>query len=108
MSKVAAVIYNRLKAGQQLQMDSTIRYIERNVKPFLTGDINRYNSAYNTYKCKALPAGPISNPGLVTINAALNPADVTYLYFCHDSAANYYYADTFEEHQENLKTAGIV
>ena len=91
----------------KLQMDSTIYYIERNVKPYLTGDINRYNGYYNTYKCAALPAGPISNPGLKTINAALNPADVPYLYFCHDENANYYYAETYEEHQENLKLAGI-
>ncbi|MGN0545867.1 MAG: endolytic transglycosylase MltG [Acutalibacteraceae bacterium] len=107
VAKIAAVIYNRLEAGMKLQMDSTIYYIERNVKPFITGDINRYNSYYNTYKCSALPAGPISNPGLRTINAALNPADVPYLYFCHDENANYYYAETYEEHQENLKTAGL-
>ena len=107
MSKIAAVIYNRLEDGMKLQMDSSIYYIERHVKPYLTGDINRYNSYYNTYKCKALPAGPICNPGLKTINAALNPADVDYLYFCHDENANYYYAETYEEHLENLKLAGI-
>lgn len=107
IAKIAAVIYNRLEAGMKLQMDSSIYYIERHVKPYLTGDINRYNSYYNTYKCSALPAGPISNPGLRTINAALNPADVDYLYFCHDENANYYYAATYEEHQENLKLAGI-
>lgn len=107
VAKIAAVIYNRLEAGMKLQMDSSIYYIERHVKPYLTGDINRYNSYYNTYKCKALPAGPICNPGLKTINAALNPADVDYLYFCHDENANYYYAETYEEHLENLKLAGI-
>lgn len=107
IAKIAAVIYNRLEAGMKLQMDSSIYYIERHVKPYLSGDINRYNSYYNTYKCSALPAGPISNPGMGTINAALNPADVDYLYFCHDENANYYYADTYEEHQENLKKAGL-
>ncbi len=107
VAKIAAVIYNRLEAGMKLQMDSSIYYIERHVKPYLTGDINRYNSYYNTYKCKALPAGPICNPGLKTINAALNPADVDYLYFCHDENANYYYAETYEEHLKNLNLAGI-
>lgn len=107
VAKIAAVIYNRLEEGMKLQMDSSIYYIERHVKPYLTGDINRYNSYYNTYKCSALPAGPISNPGLRTINAALNPADVDYLYFCHDENANYYYAETYEEHQKNLELAGI-
>ncbi len=107
IAKIAAVIYNRLDAGMKLQMDSSIYYIERHVKPYITGDINRYNSYYNTYKCSALPAGPISNPGLRTIKAALYPADVPYLYFCHDENANYYYAETFEEHQKNLELAGI-
>lgn len=105
--KIAAVIYNRLEAGKQLQMDSGIYYIERSVKPYISGDINRYNSLYNMYKCKGLPAGPICNPGARTINAALDPADVNYLYFCHDSSAKYYYADTYEEHLENLKKAGL-
>lgn len=104
--KIAAVIYNRLEAGMQLQMDSGIYYIERSVKPYISGDVNRYNSLYNMYKCKGLPAGPICNPGARTINAALDPADVNYLYFCHDSSAKYYYADTYEEHLENLKKAG--
>lgn len=107
VAKIAAVIYNRLEAGMKLQMDSTIYYIERNVKPYLSDDINRYNSYYNTYKCSALPAGPISNPGMRTINAALYPADVDYLYFCHDENANYYYAVTYEEHLKNLEIAGI-
>lgn len=105
--KIAAVIYNRLESGKQLQMDSGIYYIERSVKPYISGDVNRYNSLYNMYKCKGLPAGPICNPGARTINAALDPADVNYLYFCHDSSAKYYYADTYEEHLENLKKAGI-
>ena len=105
--KIAAVIYNRLETGMQLQMDSGIYYIERSVKPYISGDVNRYNSLYNMYKCKGLPAGPICNPGARTINAALDPADVNYLYFCHDSSAKYYYADTYEEHLENLKKAGI-
>lgn len=105
--KIAAVIYNRLEAGMQLQMDSGIYYIERSVKPYISGDVNRYNGLYNMYKCKGLPAGPICNPGARTINAALDPADVNYLYFCHDSSAKYYYADTYEEHLENLKKAGI-
>ena len=108
VSKIAAVLYNRLKIGQKLEMDCTINYIENHVKPFLSGDKDRYNSIYNTYKCKALPAGPVSNPGMTTISAALNPADVPYLYFCHDKNAKYYYASTYEEHQENLQKAGIV
>ena len=103
VAKIAGVIYNRLNIGMKLQMDATIVYMEKHVKPFLTGDINRYNSYYNTDKCRALPAGPIANPGLTTINAALHPADVTYLYFFHDPQGNYYYSNTYEEHEQKIK-----
>ena len=91
----------------KLQMDSSIRYVENSVKPYITGDINRYNSYYNTYKCPALPAGPICNPGKQWITAALYPADTDYLYFVNDANGNYYYASTYEEHIANCEAAGI-
>ena len=106
VANIAGVIYNRLDTGMQLQMDTSIFYIEQYVKPYIDGDINRYNSYYNTYKCPGLPIGPLCNPGLQTIEAALYPADVPYLYFCHDSEANYYYAESYEEHLVNCETAG--
>ena len=106
--KIAGVIYNRLEKGMKLQMDSGIVYIEKRVKPYISGDINRYNSLYNMNKCSGLPNGPICNPGLTTINAALNPdRNGDYLYFCHDKKANYYYAKTYEEHLANLERAGL-
>ena len=106
--KIAGVIYNRLEKGMKLQMDSGTVYIEKRVKPYISGDINRYNSLYNMYKCEGLPNGPICNPGLTTINAALNPdRSGDYLYFCHDNNANYYYAKTYEEHRANIQKAGI-
>ena len=107
MRKVASVIYNRLELGMKQQMDCTIHYIERHVKPNLTGDINRYNAFYNTYKCEALPAGPICNPGANALDAAVNPAQTDYLFFVFDTEGNYYYAKTYEEHRENCKKAGI-
>lgn len=107
VANIAAVIYNRLNAGMKLEMDATITYIEDDVIPYFTGDIDPFRALYNTYKCPALPAGPICNPGLTTIEAALYPSDVPYLYFCHDSSGNYYYASTYEEHEQNLQRAGI-
>lgn len=107
VANIAAVIYNRLNAGMQLEMDATITYIESDVIPYFSGDIDPFRALYNTYKCPALPAGPICNPGLSTIEAALYPSDVPYLYFCHDASDNYYYASTYEEHQQNLQKAGI-
>ena len=105
MKNVASVFYNRLKSGMQLDADPTITYIESYVKPLINGD-NRYNSYYNTYKCPALPAGPICNPGRAALNAALYPNTTEYLFFvCKDGTT--LYAKTYEEHKANCATLGI-
>lgn len=97
MPVIASVIYNRLNKPMQLQLDCTIHYIELYVKPYISGDINRYNAYYNTYKCSALPAGPICNPGMNAIQAALNPSETEYYYFYSDPDRIYHYAATYEE-----------
>lgn len=107
VKNVSSVFHNRLKVGQKLQADATITYVEKQLKPNITGDINRYNSFYNTYKCAALPSGPIANPGRRALDAALYPADTNYYYFVNDANANYYYAESFEEHQANIQKAGV-
>ena len=108
---VSSILHNRLQAGQKLELDKSIHYVEWYIKPLVQSTdpdtINAYNSYYNTYKCPALPAGPITNPGRLAIEAALNPADTDYYYFVTDAAGNYYYATTWEEHQANLVTAGL-
>lgn len=103
MKNISSILHNRLEQNIQLQCDATIRYVENWIKPFISGDINRYNAYYNTNKCEALPAGPINNPGMGAVNAALYPADTDYLFFCHDDQAHYYYAATYEEHLANLE-----
>ncbi len=109
MAKVSSVFHNRLKAGMRLQADVTINYVEKYLKPNLSdAHKNDYNSYYNTYKCKALPAGPICNPGANALYAASHPADTDFLYFAADSSGNYYYAKTLEEHQANLAKGGII
>ncbi len=95
MPDIASVIYNRLNIGMQLQLDCTINYVERYIKPNISGDINRYNSYYNTYKCAALPAGPICNPGKAAIQAVLNPAVTEYLYFYSDEAKEYHFSKEY-------------
>ncbi|SDM85751.1 UPF0755 protein [Acetanaerobacterium elongatum] len=107
MPKISSVLHNRLSDKMKLQCDVTITYVEGAIKPFISGDINRYNKYYNTYKCAALPAGAICNPGLDAIKAAVNPAQTDYLYFVTDKKNNYYYAATWEEHQQNLVAAGV-
>lgn len=107
LATVSSIFHNRLKAGQKLQSDATIKYVEGAIKPYITGDINRYNSFYNTYKCKALPAGAICNPSIKAIEAALYPAETNYFYFANDNAGNYYYATTYEEHLANYETIKV-
>jgi cell division protein YceG involved in septum cleavage len=86
-SKVAAVIYNRLRIGMPLAVDATLYYaieLQKDVPTYtaeLTESQLRMNSAYNTRIRKGLPPTPISNPGLAAIQAAAHPAAVPYLYY---------------------------
>jgi UPF0755 protein len=80
--KVSRVIYNRLKIGMPLQMDSTVHFV-MNVRGdiFLSRDSTKLKSAYNTYRNYGLPPGPIGSPGTQAMKAALNPAVGDWLYF---------------------------
>ncbi len=97
MSKVSSVIHNRLNIKMKLQLDATDFYLQRYIRPNITGDTERFNMNYDTYQCSALPAGPICSPGKAAIKAALNPADTDYLYFYSDAQKNYYFTVTYEE-----------
>lgn len=80
--KVARVLYNRLKDGMLLQLDSTVSYASGREGDVFTTEAERgSDSPYNTYKAAGLPPGPIGSPGEKTIEAALNPADGDWLYF---------------------------
>lgn len=108
MKNVSSVFHNRLSRGMKLWADSTIIYIERYVKPNLTGDINRYNSYYNTEKCPALPEGPICSPGAKALAAAVQPNNTKYLFFVTDAKSNKtYYAATQAEQDKNCILAGV-
>ncbi|NUQ57540.1 MAG: endolytic transglycosylase MltG [Candidatus Paceibacter sp.] len=61
------------------------------------------DSPYNTYLYKGLPPGPIANPGLDAIDAALNPEDSPYLYYLHDKNSTTRFARTYEEHLKNVE-----
>lgn len=102
---ISSVLHNRLKAGMKLQCDVTINYV--------TGVINEvypendtYKYYYNTYRCAALPAGPICNPGMASIRAALYPEDTNYLYFAVKDGKALYAAD-YETHLANCEKLGI-
>ena len=98
MPMISSVIYNRLEIGMRLQCDVTIIYVEGAIKPFITGDKNRYNEDYNTFKCAAIPAGAICNPSIAAIESALNPAESEMFFFVTDADKNYYFSETYEKH----------
>ena len=107
-AKVSSVIFNRLAINMPLQCDVTGNYLEKYVKPYVVDYNEEYENNYDTFKCSALPAGAICNPGVEAIKAALTPADTDYLFFVTDSSDTsiFYYAKTYSEHLANCKTAG--
>lgn len=78
---VSSVIYNRLDIGMKLEIDATIEYVLPGNRFRLTARDLRLDSPYNTYRNSGLPPGPISNPGLASLQAAASPAPTTYLYY---------------------------
>lgn len=107
--KVSSVFYNRLNTGMKLQSEATVVYLEKYVLPNKAANVSRefYTEYYNTNKCKALPEGPICNPGKAAIEAALDPEKTNYYYFVTKDA-KYYYAETYEQHKQNLINLGLV
>lgn len=107
-STIAGIIYNRLEEGMRLEMDSTYFYVTEDIAEFKGEEIiEDYKAIYNTYDCFSLPQGPVCNPGIIAINAALYPEETDYFYFCHDNDGNTYYATNYSEHLENCEKAGL-
>lgn len=101
--KVARVLYNRLDEGMALQLDSTVSYVsKRKGDVFTTPEERADPSLYNTYKHQGLPPGPIGSPGEKTIEAALNPADGSWLYFVaiNLETGETVFSNTFAEHNQ--------
>lgn len=98
---IAGILWKRLALGMPLQVDATFGYIfSRDTYSPSAADL-KVDSPYNTYKYRGLPPGPIGNPGLDAIEAALAPIETPYLYYVTDKEGNIYYARTFAEHQAN-------
>lgn len=94
---VAAVIYNRLRQNMLLQIDATVQYALPEWKDVLTYDDLETPSPYNTYLHKGLPPAPICNPGLASIEAALSPADVDYLYYVATGDGGHFFTADYDE-----------
>lgn len=97
---ISGILKKRLGIDMALQVDATINYIKgRPGKVYIKDTL--IDSPYNTYTNKGLPPGPISSPGLESIEAALNPTETKYLYYLTGDDGVFYYARTFEEHKKN-------
>jgi len=116
---IAGVYKNRLKKGMKLESDPTVRYaldeeVIKNLKveeilsfsfwkqKVILSEVRDFNSPYNTYYTSGLPPTPICNPGLSSINSAVNNQTNNYLYFINDLSGKIYPATTLSEHNQNI------
>ena len=98
---VAGILWKRFDAKVGLAVDAAIRYALEKKSGALTKDDLDVDSPYNTRRHRGLPPGPIANPGLKSILAALHPKDSPYWYYLHDRQGMIHYAVTNDEHNEN-------
>ena len=102
---VASVYYNRLARNMALGADPTVVYASllagRYRGTIYQSDL-QFDSPYNTYKYPGLPPGPIANPGVASLQAAMHPAQSDFLYFVSDNNGHHRFARTAEEHDRNV------
>ncbi|AIQ28425.1 aminodeoxychorismate lyase [Paenibacillus sp. FSL P4-0081] len=102
---VAGIIYNRLDKGQKLEIDATVQYLLDKQKERLYEKDLKVDSPYNTYKQEGLPPGPISSPGLASIEAAMTPEVSEYFFYVtkKDGSQAHLFAKTYKEHLANIE-----
>ena len=106
--QVADLFLRRLEADMALQSDATVRYALGETKVQHSLDDISIDSPYNSYKYPGLPPGPVSNPGLVSIRAALDPIPNSYWYFLNNpETGETVFSVTFEEHVANKGRNGL-
>lgn len=113
MADISSVIHNRLNNSMNfptLQCDSTELYVTKHLTDvFGATKANPYLEEYDSYMCLGLPKGPICNPGLDAIHAALYPSDTNYYYFCHNKVTGeLYLAADYADHVRDKKEAGLI
>ncbi|MCS6829489.1 MAG: endolytic transglycosylase MltG [Armatimonadota bacterium] len=102
---ISAVIRNRLQRGMKLEIDATVLYaLGKHKSRVLYRDLE-IDSDYNTYRRKGLPPGPIANPGVACIEAALRPAQVDYLYYVARPDGSHIFTRTLQEHHVAIARA---
>ena len=98
MRLIAAVFWNRLRLDMPLQADPTVQYALGKERRALSRAELQIDHPFNTYRRPGLPPGPIASPGLLAIEAALDPAPVKYLYFVKTDERRHHFSTTVEEH----------
>jgi UPF0755 protein len=98
---VASVFYNRLELGMALESDATVNYVtgKADRQPLISD--TKVDSPYNTYQHVGLPPGPISNPGIGSIMAAIYPGQSDYLFFINKVDGEAVFGKTLQEHLQN-------
>ncbi|MCL2568003.1 MAG: endolytic transglycosylase MltG [Oscillospiraceae bacterium] len=107
MPRISSVIWNRLNQGMHLGIDATIQYLLPEPMEFLTTAVIEYHwsSPYNTYAIIGLPYGPIANPGMAAIRAALQPENTSFLFYAlHIDGDRHHFTNTYAEHNAFLNT----
>lgn len=98
---IAGILWKRIEIDMPLQVDAAFLYINGKSTFDLTREDLALDHPYNTYKHRGLPAGPIANPSLDSIHAAVHPIESDYLYYLSDMHGNMHYAENFEVHKQN-------
>ncbi len=96
---VSGILWKRLEAGMPLQVDSTLLYFRVSDHPSLAD--KEADSRYNTYRYGGLPAGPICNPGIESIEAAIYPAKSDYWYYLSGDGGQTIFSKNYGEHLIN-------
>lgn len=111
MRIISGIIWNRLFIDMPLQIDATLQYARADSTPNthtwwpIPRPADKFiDSSYNTYQNPGLPPGPIANPGVASIIAALNPTPTDCLFYVHDPQGRFHCSETYEEHVRNVTT----
>ena len=93
---VSGILWKRIAIDMPLQLDATVNYVTNKNAPGVSIKDTKIDSPYNTYKYKGLPKGPISNPGINSITAAIYPKKTNYWFYLSNGKT--YFSETYDQH----------
>ena len=103
MNIVSGIFWNRMRDGMRLESDATLTYVLRDKVAAHSSKDLKLDSPYNSYLYAGLPPGPIGNPGIKAIEAAINPAKTDYYFFLTGNSGKTFFAKTYAEHLTNKR-----